>query len=69
MRFYSVLLVFVFTGMAAAQEINWMSMEAALAKQKEVPKKIRATNQHQSSTTPSKTPYYTVLYNKKYNII
>ena len=40
MRFYSVLLVFVFTGMAAAQEINWISMEVALAKQKEVPKKI-----------------------------
>ena len=40
MRFYSVLLVFVFTGMVAAQEINWISMEAALAKQKEVPKKI-----------------------------
>ena len=40
MRFYSVLLVFIFTGLAAAQEINWMSMEAALAKQKEVPKKI-----------------------------
>ena len=31
MKFYSVLLVFVFTGMAAAQEINWISMEAALA--------------------------------------
>ena len=40
MRFYSVLLLFIFTGLAAAQEINWMSMEAALAKQKEVPKKI-----------------------------
>lgn len=40
MRFYSVLLVFVFTGLASAQEINWISMEAALAKQKEVPKKI-----------------------------
>jgi len=40
MRFYSVLLVFVFTGLSSAQEINWLSMQDALAQQKEVPKKI-----------------------------
>ena len=40
MRFYSVLLVFVFTGLSSAQEINWISMQDALAQQKEVPKKI-----------------------------
>ena len=39
-RLYSVLLIFVFTGLASAQEINWISMETALAKQKKVPKKI-----------------------------
>ena len=40
MRFYSVLLVFVFTRLSSAQEINWISMQDALAQQKEVPKKI-----------------------------
>ena len=39
-RLYSVLLIFVFTGLASAQEINWISMETALAKQKKVQKKI-----------------------------
>ncbi len=39
-RLYSVLLIFVFTGLASAQEINWISMESALAKQKKVQKKI-----------------------------
>ena len=33
MRFYSVLLVFVFTGLSSAQEINWISMQDALAQQ------------------------------------
>ena len=40
MRFYSVLLIFVYTGLSSAQEINWISMQDALAHKKKCQRKL-----------------------------
>ena len=39
MRIYILLSILLSLGFASAQKINWISMQDALSKQKEVPKK------------------------------
>jgi len=40
MKHFLIILALVFTGFISAQEINWMSLEEAVALQKKTPKKI-----------------------------